>query len=115
MQQNDRIRLRHMLDAAKEAISFADVRSRGDLDHDRFLTLSLLKLIEMVGEAATQVSEEGRKEITVIPWKNIIGMRNRLIHAYFDVNLSIVWDTVITDLPPLVATLEEILSAEGGE
>ncbi len=115
MQQNDRIRVQHMLDAAKEAMSFAQGRSRDELDHDRSLTLSLLKLIEIVGEAATQVSKEGREGSSQIPWNNIIGMRNRLIHAYFDVNLSIVWDTVTSDLPPLVAGLEEILAAEAGE
>jgi len=115
MQRDDRIRIQHMLEAAKEAILFSENRTRDDLDSDRSLGLSLLKLIEIVGEAATQVSDQSRETFSMIPWRNIIGMRNRLIHAYFDVNLSIVWDTVTTDLPPLVAALEEILSAEDGE
>jgi uncharacterized protein with HEPN domain len=112
MQPNDLVRLRHMLDAAKEAVGFTTARSRADLDRDRMLTLSLIKLIEIIGEAANGVSVEYQNQHPDIPWPDIIGMRHRLIHAYFDVNLDIVWATVAYDLPPLVITLEKILRQE---
>jgi len=98
-----------MLDAAREALSFAQGRTRDDLDQDRQLTLALVKSIEIVGEAANRVATEIRSSHPTLPWRDIVAMRNRLIHAYFDVDLDRVWDTVMDDLPPLVAELERIL------
>lgn len=113
MRKDDLVRMQHMLDAAKEAISFAWSRTRADLDSDRMLTLSIMKAIEIVGEAASKASKECRDRFTEIPWSNIVGVRNRLIHVYFDINLDRLWDTVTDDLPPLAATLERIISQEG--
>lgn len=110
MCKDDVIRLRHMRDAALEARSFVSGKRRADLEQDRMLTLSLVKCIEIIGEAAAQMSEDGRKELPEIPWPSIIGMRNRLIHAYFDVDLDRVWDSVVDDLPPLLAEIKRILS-----
>lgn len=112
MRRDDRIRLRHMIDAAREAISFADGRSREDLDMDRMLVLSLVKDVEILGEAASKISEETRTANPTIPWREIVSMRNRLIHGYFDIDLDIVWRTVAKELPPLLSALEELLSAE---
>ena len=94
MLKDDEIRLRHMLDAAREAVSFAHDRVRGDLETDRQLVLSLVKDIEIVGEAAAQVTEPTRMELSDIPWGQMVAMRNRLVHAYFSVNLDVVWQTV---------------------
>jgi uncharacterized protein with HEPN domain len=110
MRRDDRIRLQHMLDSAREAISFADGRTRADLDANRMLALSLVKCIEIVGEAAARVGEETRQQVPQIPWQDIVGMRNRLIHAYYDIDLDRVWDTIIADLPALVPLLEAALS-----
>jgi uncharacterized protein with HEPN domain len=112
MNKNDVIRLRHMLDAALEAQTFAQNRSRADLATDRMLVLSLLKLIEIIGEAAANVSPESRTEIPGIPWPSIVGMRHRLVHGYYDVDLDRVWDTVIDDLPLLITALEQSLSGK---
>jgi uncharacterized protein with HEPN domain len=112
MRPDDLVRIRHMLDAAREAASFAKGRSRADLDGDRMLTLSLVKCIEIIGEAASKVTEETRRGLPAIPWAEIVGMRNRLIHAYFDIDLDRVWDTVAGDLPPVAAELERIVAAE---
>jgi uncharacterized protein with HEPN domain len=112
MFKDDRIRLQHMLDAAREALSFAANRTRPDLDQDRMLVLSLVKDVEIIGEAAAHVTDETQERYSEIPWISIVGMRNRLIHAYFDVDLDRVWDTVIDDLPPLVLELEKILFSE---
>ena len=113
MPKNDRIRLRHMLYAAEEAVSFGQGRTRRDLDQDRMLTLSLVKSMEIIGEAAARMSPETKAQYPAIPWEDIIGMRNRLIHAYFDVDLDRVWDTLTDDLPSLVTALQQILSDEG--
>ncbi len=105
MLRNDAIRLRHMLDAAQEAIAFATGRTRSDLNDSRMLVLSLVKAIEIIGEAAFRVSPATRVELQDIPWDAIIGMRHRLVHAYFDINLDILWRTVTDELPALVDVL----------
>jgi uncharacterized protein with HEPN domain len=109
MNNDDRIRLRHMLDAAQEAAAFARDEPRESLDTDRKLVLALVKGIEIIGEAASRVSEECQRKYPQIPWPQIIGMRNRLIHAYFDIDVETVWKTVKDDLPPLIAELEKII------
>jgi len=106
----DFIRLRHMLDAAREACIMVDGENREALDSDRKLSLALVRLIEIVGEAATNVSQEKQSSLIEIPWRDLIGMRNRIVHAYFDVNLDIVWQTITEDFPILIAILEKILS-----
>ncbi|MCX6640269.1 MAG: DUF86 domain-containing protein [bacterium] len=99
MQQDDRIRIQHMLDAAQEAAEFIRGKPRRSLTRDRQLVLALLKSVEIIGEAATRVSEEVQESHPNIPWKEIIAMRNRLIHVYFDINLEILWKTVKEDIP----------------
>ena len=110
MNESDVIRLRHMLDAAREALSFIVGRSSEDLRRDRMLVLALVKEIEIIGEAASRISDESRKALPRIPWPKIIAMRNRLIHAYADVDLSIVWDTLTGALPELLRELENALA-----
>ena len=83
-----------MLDYSREAIALAERRSRSDLDADRMLQLSLVRLVEIVGEAATRVSPEARERLPHIPWPQIAGMRNRLIHGYDFVDYDILWQTV---------------------
>jgi len=112
MRRDDHIRLQHMFDGAREALSFVQKRRREDLDSDRLLVLGLVKAIEIIGEAADQVSESTRAEVPTIPWEDIVGMRHRLVHAYFDINLDILWRTVQDDLPPLVSALESVLTKD---
>jgi uncharacterized protein with HEPN domain len=109
MRKDDAIRLRHMLDAAKDAGAFATGLTRNSLYYDRKLQLALVKSIEIMGEASARVTPDTREALPSIPWASIIGMRNRLIHAYFDINLDILWKTVIEDLPPLISELEKAL------
>lgn len=101
-----------MLDAAREAVEYAAGHERADLDSNRMLARAVVKAVEIVGEAADNVTDETRRRLPGIPWADIVGMRHRLIHAYHDVNLDIVWDTVGLDLPPLVAALEAWLARE---
>ncbi len=114
MFRDDEIRLHHMLDAAREAVSFARHRVRSDMETDRQLVLSLVKDIEIVGEAASQVSDSFRTQSPEIDWQNMIAMRNRLVHAYFSINLDIVWQTVKEDLPRLITQLERIVPPDSG-
>ena len=109
MLKADYVRLRHMLDAANEALFFVAEKSRTELDLDRALALALVKSIEIIGEAASRISRELRADSPNVPWTDLVAMRNRLIHAYFDVNLDIVWKTVTDELPPLVRLLEKLL------
>jgi uncharacterized protein with HEPN domain len=112
MPEADRVRMQHMLDAAREARAFLSGRDRAGLESDRLLALGLAKCIEILGEAASRVSPECQARNSGIPWRDIVGMRNRLIHVYFDVDLDQVWNTVTQDLPPLVAKLEAALAGE---
>jgi uncharacterized protein with HEPN domain len=112
MRRDDLIRLRHMLDAAREALGFAQGRNRPDLDHDRMLVLALVKDIEIIGEAGYRISDVTRDQLTAIPWPDIVAMRHRLVHAYFDINLDILWRTVQEDLPALIALLEPLVPHE---
>jgi uncharacterized protein with HEPN domain len=112
MARTEEIRLRHMLDAARKAISFVQGRSRADLDSDETLALALVRLVGVLGEAAKQVSQATREQHPHIPRRQISGTRDRLIHGYFDVDLDIVWQIITHDLPPLVSALERILVQE---
>jgi uncharacterized protein with HEPN domain len=110
MNDNDRVRLRHILDAGREALSFIEGRTREDLSRDRMLLLALIKEIEIIGEAASRISAESREKLPAVPWPLIVGMRNRLIHAYADVNLMVVWSALTIELPELLRELEAALA-----
>jgi len=105
-QRDDDVRLRHMLDAAKQAIAFTRGRERRELDQDVQLSLALTRLVEIIGEAAKKVSPETEARLQQIPWRAIAGTRDRLVHAYFDVDLDGLWQIVTADLPALVKALE---------
>ena len=113
-QHDDHTRLRHMLDYAQEAVQMTGGRHRGDLDRDRMLELALVRLIEIIGEAAARVSEEGQNLHPSIPWRQACGMRNRLIHGYDTVDLDVLWDVIQIDLPPLITELKRILESSPG-
>ena len=100
-----------MLDSAREAVTLVRGRRRSDLDTDRLLNLALVRLLEVVGEAATRVPNETREQLPTIPWRQIISLRNRLIHGYDDVDYDVLWDIVTKDLPPLISTLGQALRA----
>lgn len=113
MKPEDKIRIRHMIDAAEEALSFASVSSETEFRENRMIVLSIIKEIEIIGEAASKISEETRSKYKNLPWMDIVGMRNRLIHGYFDIDMKMVWYTVKNDLPSLIKSLKEILKTNG--
>ena len=98
-----------MLDCAREAVAATRGRIRQDLSHDAVLAAALERFIEVIGEAAGKVSEATRDELAGLPWREIIGMRNRLVHGYASVDRDVVWAVATADLPALVGALEEAL------
>lgn len=114
MYRDDAVRLRHMLDYCRRAVAFTRGKTRADLDHDEMLVMAVTRAVEVVGEAASQVSAEYREQHTEIPWPSIVGMRNRLIHAYFDINHDVLWTTVGEDLPNLITSLEHLVDKTSG-
>lgn len=110
---DDAVGMRHMLEHAGEAVSMIQEKTKEDLERNRILQLALTRLVEIVGEAAARVSEETRKKHTGIPWQQIVGMRNRLIHGYDIIDLDLLWDTITDDLPPLIRALSSILGNSG--
>lgn len=108
MRSEDKIRITHMIDACEEILSFLEGKKRADIETDRILVLAVIKDIEIIGEAANKISEELADSYPDIPWMEIIGMRNRLIHSYFDINLEMVWSTASHDIPNLLSLLKKI-------
>ena len=106
---SDETRLRNMCDHAREALDLARGRVRADLDSDRTLNLALVRLLEIVGEAAARVSDDTRNQHRDIPWTAMAGLRNRLIHGYDEVDFDILWQVIESDLPVLVERLESLL------
>ncbi|MEZ5293433.1 MAG: HepT-like ribonuclease domain-containing protein [Vicinamibacterales bacterium] len=96
-----------MRDHAAELLALMNGRSRDDLDRDRVLALAVVRLLEIIGEAAARVPVAERTRRPDVPWSAIVGLRNRLIHGYDDVDHDIVWAIVSTDLPKLVSQLGE--------
>ena len=108
------VALRQMREHARETMSLVAGKSRADLDASRILSLAIVRLLEIVGEAAGRVPDDVRQAHPKIPWSQIIGMRNRLIHGYDQVDLDIVWVVVTSDLPALVAQLDQIAAGDLG-
>lgn len=110
--EQDVIRLKHMLDAAEEAVSFATNRTKADLDDDRMFSFAVVRAIEIIGEAAARITAETQRSCPDMPWPSIVGMRNRIVHAYFDIDVDRVWDTVTDDLPALIQRLRVVLAGD---
>lgn len=102
-----------MLLAAREACEFVKGMSRADFEESRLHQNAVLKSLEVIGEAARRISPATREAHPEIPWTEIIGMRNRLIHGYFEVDLVKVWETIQHDLPSLIAMLGPLIPQEG--
>ena len=99
---DDLTRIRHMRDAGKEILEFTIGSSQSSFAANRMLQLA-------IGEAANNISIECQDRYSYIPWRAMVGMRNRLVHSYFGINLDVIWQTVQQDLPPLIDSLERAL------
>jgi len=105
---DDPTHVRHMLEAARKIQTFSTGRTKQDLEAEELLALGLVRLLEIIGEAATRVTDNTRKDNAAVPWAQVIGMRNRLIHGYDVIDLDILWRTITDDVPALVCALEKI-------
>jgi uncharacterized protein with HEPN domain len=108
------VTLRQMLDHAREAIALTRDHERADLDTDRLLGLGVVRLLEIIGEAAARIPREERDRLPGIPWSQVVGLRNRLIHGYDAIDHDIVWQVLKTDLPPLAEALEHAIAQRNG-
>ena len=109
---DDQVSLKDMLSHALEAVELLGDSTREDLQSNRVMQLALTRLIEIIGEAANRVSATTQANYTAVPWPQIIGMRNRLIHGYDVIDYDLLWDTVTNDLPPLIVTLQQIVTED---
>lgn len=100
-----------MLDAARGVVEIARERVLADLETDIELKWAVERGLEIVGEAANAVSDDCRSELAFIEWIQLRGLRNRLVHAYFNINHEIIWEAIRKDLPPLIEQLEKLLEA----
>lgn len=105
----DREYLLDILEAAKLAVAYVAEKTREDFSNDLQCQDAVIRRLEIIGEAARRISEETQNAFPDLPWNEIIGMRNVMIHEYDDVDLAIVWETVKNDLPPFIESLEYIL------
>jgi uncharacterized protein with HEPN domain len=105
MPPEDRVRILHMIEATETVLNFITGRQRADFNSDRMLLFAVVRAIEVIGEAAGRVSEATRGAAADIPWSLIVSMRNRLIHAYFDVDNDVVWKAATEELPALLPKL----------
>ena len=108
MPPDDRIRIEHMLDACRSVERFIRGEQRADLATDEKLCFALTRAIEIIGEAASKVSPQTCASLPDIPWRKAVGIRNRLVHAYFDVDLDVLWHTATVSVPELLRQLEHI-------
>lgn len=112
MQREDTIRIRHMVDGAKSAQQFLTGRQRAELDSNTMLLFALAQALWIVGEAASKVSLEAKSASPSIPWTRIIGMRDRIVHAYTDIDHDIVWKAVTEEIPALLPLLLSLLARD---
>jgi len=107
------VALQQMLEAARRAVAITSDRSRDDLDSDGLLYLAVVRVLEVLGEAASRVPRSDRARHPAIPWAEVVGLRNRLIHGYDAVDLDIVWSIVKDDVPALLVELERAIEVTG--
>ena len=107
-QKDDAVYAGHMLDMARKAVQLLAKRDRSVYDQDESLRLALTHLVQVIGEAASHVSQLFRAAHPEIPWNAVVGMRHKVVHDYMHVDEDLVWDTVAQDLPQLIAALEKI-------
>lgn len=109
---SDKNRIRHMIQAIEQVIEYAQERTLSDIENDTPVQHLFLRNLEILGEAASRISQELRETHPEIPWRDMIDMRNRLIHAYFDIDMNIVWKTIQDALPEILTRLRDLRDTE---
>lgn len=101
--------LQDILDAINAAQQFVAGITFHEFEQDQKTIFAVTRAIEIVGEAAKNVSSDLQSQYPALPWKSMAGMREKLIHHYFSVNLTVLWDTVQQDLPNLKLQISQLL------
>ncbi len=107
--KDDAVFLRHILDSINQIEEYVSRLGYNDFIGSKLIQDGVIRQLEIIGEATKQLSPELRKKYSLIPWEDVAGMRDKLIHHYFGVDLEAVWDTVEKDLPTLKEEVEKIL------
>ena len=101
-----------ILDAARAIKTYVAEKTEESFLKDPLCQDAVIRRLEIIGEAARRVSEETRKSLPEVPWNDMTGMRNRLIHRYDDIDMAILWDTICSNISPLIISLEKIIQLE---
>jgi len=107
--KRDLIRLQHILDAINEIESFLNNKNEDEFQINSMLQSACIRQLEIIGEAASRLSDTTKKNIEDIEWRELIGLRNILVHEYFGVDLSIIWQIIDIDLPELKDKIKLII------
>ncbi|HYE63663.1 MAG TPA: HepT-like ribonuclease domain-containing protein [Phycisphaerales bacterium] len=107
---DDRTRYLHMLEAAREAMGFVAGKTIEDLQSSRLLLRALMSCVQEIGEAASKISPAARMRLPELPWKDVVGVRQIMVHVYWGVRADRLWHTVTVDLPDLVSKIEKVLA-----
>src|SRR5438552_5317133 len=103
MPKDDSIYVGHMLDAAQKVVVRIQGKTRPEYDANEDLQIVLSFLIQTIGEAASRVSTQFRDDHAEISWKQIVGMRNKIVHDYMNIDADIVWEVSRRNIPTLIA------------
>jgi uncharacterized protein with HEPN domain len=106
---NDQTRLSHIKDACQQIQVFLEGKTKENFEADNQLQLAITRLVEIVGEASSKITKEFQAQHPEIPWVLIISMRNRLVHAYFEIDFDVLWDTATVSIPVLLKQIETLL------
>ena len=109
MKRNDSVYLQHILDAIEQIEIYTSSKSYDEFLRERLIQDGVVRQLEIIGEASRKLSSEFREQQPEIPWQQIIGLRNRVIHAYFEINLTIIWEVIQNDLPSLKKKLTKLI------
>ncbi|MFA6047385.1 MAG: DUF86 domain-containing protein [Parcubacteria group bacterium] len=110
--RNDLTYLKHINDSVNNIINFSSGADRAEFDKNRMMVSAIIRELEIIGEAANNVSSEFREAHPEIPWRDMIDMRNVLIHEYFGVIVETVWETCRKNIPELAENVSKIISQE---
>jgi uncharacterized protein with HEPN domain len=110
--RRDETYLLDILIAARKALKFVEGIDQNKFEDNEMIQNAVIRPLEIIGEASARVSKDFRKAHAEIPWREMVGLRNRLVHEYFRIDFGAVWDTIHKDLPKLIEIIEPLVPKE---